>query len=162
MNMAGFPAFIPLHPKLVSPFFAKINTSKYVESVENNKERNASSVEEELKKETLCPFGYPSFFAHEDGIGSSMDAAKSALYETSARILLLSIRWARNLPSYSSLGLQDQNVRNTQIPIGYTPKFQIPYKFQNPYSSVAFLSKYLHSNMLKTTEKNWTRFEGRS
>ncbi|GFY66404.1 photoreceptor-specific nuclear receptor [Trichonephila inaurata madagascariensis] len=65
-------------------------------------------VEEELKKERLCPFGYPSFFAHEDSIGSSMDAAKSALYETSARILLLSIRWARNLPSYSSLGLQDQ------------------------------------------------------
>ncbi|GFV39173.1 photoreceptor-specific nuclear receptor [Trichonephila clavipes] len=108
MNMTGFPAFIPLHQKLVSPFFAKINTSKYVESVVNNKERNVSSVEEELKKETLCPFGYPSFFDHEDGIGSSMEAAKSALYETSARILLLSIRWARNLPSYSSLVLQDQ------------------------------------------------------
>ncbi|GFT72456.1 photoreceptor-specific nuclear receptor [Nephila pilipes] len=104
LNMGTFPTFLPLHPKLVSPFFAKVNSSKFTEYLMSSNERSTTNNSE--KKETPCPYGYPSFFAHEDSAGSSVDA--NALYETSARILLLSIRWARNLPSYSSLALQDQ------------------------------------------------------
>ncbi|CAL1274084.1 unnamed protein product [Larinioides sclopetarius] len=65
-------------------------------------------MEEALKKETFYPLGYPSFFAHDGRSETPLDATKSSLYETTTRILLLSIRWARNLPSYSSLALQDQ------------------------------------------------------
>ncbi|GIY33747.1 photoreceptor-specific nuclear receptor, partial [Caerostris extrusa] len=46
-----------------------------------------------VEEENLCSLSYPSFFAQD---GTPMDAARTALYETSARILLLSIRWAQS------------------------------------------------------------------
>ncbi|GIY78393.1 photoreceptor-specific nuclear receptor [Caerostris darwini] len=105
INAPNFQTFVSLHPKTISPMFAKVNEVKLSESTTDSKDRTQIGMEEVLKKENLCSLGYPSFFAQD---GTPMDAARTALYETSARILLLSIRWARNLPSYSSLALQDQ------------------------------------------------------
>ncbi|GBN22333.1 Photoreceptor-specific nuclear receptor [Araneus ventricosus] len=108
VNLTTFPPIFPLHQKLVSPLFVKMNASKLTENFMSSKERLSAGMEEALKKETFYPLGYPSFFAHDGRSETPLDATKSSLYETSARILLLSIRWARNLPSYSSLALQDQ------------------------------------------------------
>nr|WCS71186.1 hormone receptor-like protein 51-1 [Pardosa pseudoannulata] len=40
----------------------------------------------------------------------AFDLARDSIYETSSRILLMAIRWARNFPSYSSLCFEDQIV----------------------------------------------------
>lgn len=58
---------------------------------------------------------------------SSMYSTQNeTVYETSARLLFMAVKWAKNLPSFASLSLRDQVIINNI----YNSKLLIYYIFQ--------------------------------
>lgn len=50
-------------------------------------------------------FGYPT---SEQAFNALIQCNSESIYETSARLLFMAVKWAKNLPSFANLSFRDQ------------------------------------------------------
>lgn len=84
-----------------------------------SRDDNSDSGAESTNKPSASPEARPSTTvnSHSNSISNILRSAPSpaheTIYETSARLLYMAVKWAKNLPSFTSLPFRDQVCRDS-------------------------------------------------
>lgn len=82
-------------------FFSKIDFYLFLYFLDDS--IDVTNDEEPLERKNINPLSVPHFMS-----SSIYGHPQETVYETSARLLFMAVKWAKNLPSFASLAFRDQ------------------------------------------------------
>ncbi|KAG8190775.1 hypothetical protein JTE90_005811 [Oedothorax gibbosus] len=148
---------------LVSPILRNTNASQLCPQESRNKDeaRVLNALTTPSKKASYS-LPYPFFLNLEETTTPSIERTIRSIQETSNRILMMCFQWARNLPSFSSLVLQDQValLENSWSELFLISCIQWAFPLDsNPLFSLSESSSTLIKKNMQSLQRTFTRFK---